>query len=147
MRRMWINQPSTSQPLHKYHGQNVLAEDKNYDDTGVVVWTLSGSVTSFVVPILALSAGWRGQAPFEQPKPCLHKRLRIIYYRAVGRHPKGPAYAGEHWDTVCETCGEAGGLVWYSSLDAPPGWEYADKYVRKPVYDKTTGKISYREVN
>jgi hypothetical protein len=42
IRRMWINQPSTSQPLHHLHGTNVLAVE---DDRGAIkerpqVWIL-----------------------------------------------------------------------------------------------------------
>lgn len=55
MRRMWINQPSTLQPLHHLHGVNVLAE-------GTKVYFLSGPTISMEVPTNPnpLSEGWVG---------------------------------------------------------------------------------------
>lgn len=57
--RMWINQPSSLQPLHHLHATNVLAQP----DTGRTarVWFLSGDVVSQQVPREALSPGWRSQ--------------------------------------------------------------------------------------
>ena len=55
--RMWINQPSTLQPLHRLHGTNVLAQTDN--NTTSRVWFLSGDVISQQVPVNALSWGWR----------------------------------------------------------------------------------------
>lgn len=52
MTRMWINQPSTLQPLHHLHGTNVLAQ-------GTRVWFLAGDVISMEVPPNVLSKGWR----------------------------------------------------------------------------------------
>lgn len=49
--RMWINQPSTLQPLHHLHGTNVLA-------VGRRVYFLSGPVISMMVPERVLSRGW-----------------------------------------------------------------------------------------
>lgn len=59
MERMWVNQPSTSQPLHKYHGQNVL-----YDRKGQTLYFCRGSVISMMVPTnpLPLSFGWQTQS-------------------------------------------------------------------------------------
>lgn len=54
MTRMWINQPSTLQPLHHLHGTNVLSEDGTNR-----IWFLSGPVISMVVPHNVLSLGWR----------------------------------------------------------------------------------------
>lgn len=62
-RRCWINQPSTLQPLHKYHGQNVLAVP--YTDDSQAVYFLSGGVISMVVPSLALSEDWTTPDPDE----------------------------------------------------------------------------------
>ncbi len=56
MARMWINQPSTLQPLHKLHGVRVLACPDT--DTAMRAYFLSGSVISMQVPHEALSAGW-----------------------------------------------------------------------------------------
>ena len=57
LQRMWINQPSTLQPLHRLHGTNVLATP----DAGKVhiVYFLSGDVISQQVPPNVLSKGWR----------------------------------------------------------------------------------------
>lgn len=55
MKRMWINQPSKLQPLHEYHGLNVLAaQDKN----GVTIYPVTGDVISMVPPDGVLSEGW-----------------------------------------------------------------------------------------
>lgn len=54
--RMWINQPSKLQPLHRLHGTNVLAHP---DTDGVHrVYFLFGDVVSQQVPSEALSRGW-----------------------------------------------------------------------------------------
>lgn len=58
MARMWINQPSTLQPLHKMHGTRVLACPDT--DTTMRAYFLSGNVISMQVPREALSAGWPG---------------------------------------------------------------------------------------
>lgn len=55
--RMWINQPSTLQPLHHLHGINVLAVHE-YDDT-YRIYFLSGPIVSQQVFASALSPGWR----------------------------------------------------------------------------------------
>jgi len=53
---MWINQPSTLQPFHNLHGQNVLAEK----DWGMMrVYFLSGDIISQRMPVECLSKGWR----------------------------------------------------------------------------------------
>lgn len=54
--RFWINQPSTSQPLHAQHGMNVLAAP--FADGQHVVYCVSGDVISTVVPSECLSPGW-----------------------------------------------------------------------------------------
>lgn len=53
MERMFINQPSTLQPLHKYHGMNVLLNPK--DGT---VYPVEGPIHSMMVPSDCLSMGW-----------------------------------------------------------------------------------------
>jgi len=55
---MWINQPSTQQPLHHLHGTNVLAVHE-YGYT-FYVFFLSGPVHGMQVPMTALSRGWTG---------------------------------------------------------------------------------------
>lgn len=55
--RMWINQPSTLQPMHHLHGTNVLAIPDT--DSTMRIFFLSGGVVSQQAPISALSPGWR----------------------------------------------------------------------------------------
>lgn len=57
--RMWINQPSTIQPLHSLHGTNVLAMTKGAD---CVIYYLSGDTISSVVSRECLSPGWINSA-------------------------------------------------------------------------------------
>jgi hypothetical protein len=61
LERMWINQPSTLQPLHKLHGTNVLAR-REYDDT-LQIFFLSGDVVSQQAKSLWLSPGWQPVTP------------------------------------------------------------------------------------
>jgi hypothetical protein len=57
MKRVWVNQPSTLQPYHEWHGQNLLAvvEDERYSR----VYFLSGPVVSMQMLTPALSEGWK----------------------------------------------------------------------------------------
>lgn len=57
MKRMWIDQPSTHQPLHHLHGTNVLAVPE-FGNT-VRVYFLSGDIVSRQVGALCVSEGWR----------------------------------------------------------------------------------------
>ena len=62
MKTMWINQPSTLQAYHEYHGINVWANMKPYfrADSGRVyvdIYLLDGS--SMIIDRNALSEGWR----------------------------------------------------------------------------------------
>ena len=57
--RMWINQPSTSQPLHHLHGIKVLATPES-NDFGVRVYFLDGDTVSMNVSANVLSDGWNG---------------------------------------------------------------------------------------
>jgi len=55
-RRAWINQPSTQQTAHKWHGVNVLATD---DGEGFSrVYFTSGDIISARLPTPCLSDGW-----------------------------------------------------------------------------------------
>lgn len=57
MKRMWINQPSTLQPYHHHHGENVLADVDNE-----IVYFLHGAVISMRVPWVlwnVLANGWK----------------------------------------------------------------------------------------
>lgn len=56
MKRMWINQPSTLQSLHKMHGVRVLACPDT--DTTMRAYLISGDIISMQVPRQALSDGW-----------------------------------------------------------------------------------------
>lgn len=54
--RMWVNQPSTLQPLHHLNGTNVLAVHEHGDTWRI--YFLSGDVSSQQAPRAALSRGW-----------------------------------------------------------------------------------------
>jgi hypothetical protein len=55
-KRAWINQPSENQPLHRLHGQNVLAIRER---EGIArVYPTSGQVESLEVLENCLSSGW-----------------------------------------------------------------------------------------
>ena len=56
--RFWINQPSTLQPLHKWHGVNVIAPINDGRDWCYAYFT-SGNTISMQVSRLELSPGWR----------------------------------------------------------------------------------------
>lgn len=62
MKRMWINQPSSLESYHKWHGIQVLAM-REYDDT-YMVYFLEGQVISMQISRYALSEGW----PHEENK-------------------------------------------------------------------------------
>lgn len=57
LKRMWINQPSTLQPDHKYHGTNVLIEKDN-DEEYIDMYFTSGLIISMRIARLSLSNGW-----------------------------------------------------------------------------------------
>ncbi len=67
LKRCWINQPSTSQPFHVLHGENVLAIKKSVmidgmkveTDTVSRIYFLSGDVISQDIFTVALSPGWK----------------------------------------------------------------------------------------
>ena len=57
-KRMWVNQPSTLQPLHNLHGTNVLAI---LEREGIYrIYFLFGPVISQEAFALWLSDGWTG---------------------------------------------------------------------------------------
>ena len=64
--RMWVNQPSTSQPMHELHGKNVLAVP-DYPGS-MTIYHLSGEIISSSALSLWLSPGWVNKRPldFEQ---------------------------------------------------------------------------------
>lgn len=65
VRRMWINQPSTIQPLHHLHGLNVLAYEEH--PGAWRCFPLHGDVVSFQALSLCLSPGWRPAAAPSSP--------------------------------------------------------------------------------
>lgn len=57
--RKWINQPSTSQQLHKLHGTQVLCAENEIDSPlFVTIYFLNGPVISMRVLKICLSDGW-----------------------------------------------------------------------------------------
>jgi len=58
LKRMWINQPSTSQPLHHLHGTNVLAYLEPKCKNTYRIYFLSGSIVSQQCQRNSLSEGW-----------------------------------------------------------------------------------------
>lgn len=93
MQRMWINQPSTSQPYHEYHGQRVLVD---FDDrNSPMVYFLSGDTLAMQMDRLALSRGWpRGTGIDDNPAtaPALQqlKQRHRPPYRVSGDYIIGP---------------------------------------------------------
>lgn len=57
MRRMWINQPSTLQPLHDLHGKNVLASEEIRPGTVIIYFLLPGNISE-ECQTSCLSHGW-----------------------------------------------------------------------------------------
>lgn len=66
LQRMWINQPSTSQPHHKLNGTNVLACPIPNRPGQMLVYFLSGNITSMEMLSLCLSNGWLDTKKLEQ---------------------------------------------------------------------------------
>lgn len=60
--RMWINQPSTSQPLHSLHGRNVLAVREDKDSNLYRIYFLTGATISMNAHKNSLSWGWKGES-------------------------------------------------------------------------------------
>lgn len=55
--RMWINQPSTLDPHHALHGNNVLARRVTVD--AMEIFFLAGDEVSLQVGLNVVSPGWR----------------------------------------------------------------------------------------
>lgn len=57
-RRCWINQPSTNQQFHQYHGSKVIAIE--VDENTTEIFFVYGDVISMQIPndIPILSEGW-----------------------------------------------------------------------------------------
>lgn len=59
LERMWINQPSSLQPLHKLHGTNVIADlEEELHSNAITIYFLAGSVISQRCTKNCLSSGW-----------------------------------------------------------------------------------------
>lgn len=59
LERMWVNQPSTLQPDHKYSRKNVLCDPKKVSDKGYLdVYFTEGPIVSCRMHISSLSKGW-----------------------------------------------------------------------------------------
>lgn len=57
LRRMWVNQPSNLQPLHKLHGTNVLACTEY--NAIMKMYFLNGPIISQQCDVSCLSEGWK----------------------------------------------------------------------------------------
>ena len=61
MNRYCVNQPSSLQSCHAFHGQNVIAPE-NMDGaigSSVTVYFIVGPVISAILPKESLSRGWK----------------------------------------------------------------------------------------
>lgn len=63
LRRVWINQPSTKQVDHKFHGLNGLIAIKEWNSSDLFIdfWPTSGDVVSMRIAKLSLSYGWKSE--------------------------------------------------------------------------------------
>ena len=66
MSRHWINQPSTTQPLHDLNGSNVIGPRTLTNDP-VTIYFTSGDIISMIIKPLCLSPGWRKPTPPKEP--------------------------------------------------------------------------------
>ena len=60
MKRMWVNQPSTLQPYHKFDRMRVLVPE-NTVPGAVRVYFTEGPIISTMMNPMALSGGWPSQ--------------------------------------------------------------------------------------
>ena len=68
MERRWINQPSTLQPYHRWHGVNVL-----FDRLKDRAWFLSGPVSNITCESRYTSPGWREEGYPSEPREGLYR--------------------------------------------------------------------------
>ncbi len=99
MNRMWINQPSTAQDLHKMHGTNVLA-DYNDEEQTVQIWLLAGETVSMQVPTSALSNGWLAQKQEKSGQPSMFKNFQNFHRNLCDRFGYHHDEADWHRDQV-----------------------------------------------
>ena len=60
-KRAWINQPSSLQPWHNWHGKRVLAVQYGPNDDAGMVFPVEGNIESARMPakhLICLSPGW-----------------------------------------------------------------------------------------
>lgn len=130
--RCWINQPSTLQPLHARHGENVLAVP--YTPGSHAIYTLWGASTGSIVPSNALSIGW------VEPTPVLDLSQEAweSIQQAASEAPWMPAeYMMNEW--VSDVCAFL--------RDPRPSQEYSDKYLTTLIttYGDQLSKCDMRE--
>jgi hypothetical protein len=71
LRRMWVDQPSTLQHAHKYHGAHVLVVEEELAREKIVqVWFASGDVISTMMDRIALSNGWPTKSNIVTSEAC-----------------------------------------------------------------------------
>ena len=58
LKRYWIDQPSTLQPLHHMNGTNVIVDDSELQNVTCTVAPVSGDTITMQVPRIVLSKGW-----------------------------------------------------------------------------------------
>lgn len=58
MKRCWINAPSTFDPYHNLHGENVLVSVSELRNELPTVYFVRGPVVSQLVPRSSLRPGW-----------------------------------------------------------------------------------------
>lgn len=92
--RMWVNQPSASQPCHHMHGYRVLAIMSTWTDSSVRVYFADGPFISAELSPIVLSRGWPEISRFDRAVSAL---------RSIVRHagkPLGPCDHLEKPETV-----------------------------------------------
>ena len=75
IKRMWVNQPSTLQPYHQFHGRRVLADlsDKTFEHSVSVYW-LEGPVENQQMLKSSLSDGWPEPNPRKNDQETVRER-------------------------------------------------------------------------
>lgn len=112
LQRMWINQPSTSQPLHKLHGTNVLACHIPNRPGHMLIYFLSGDVISMEALSLCLSNGWLDTRKLEKSQENLDlakKFIKVLQHEAIERDNEIHALRNqlallEHYSKHLHTC-------------------------------------------
>jgi len=86
--RLWINQPSTLQPDHEYHGTNVWADEDEWDfgEEYLDVWLSDANVHSMRIARSSLSRGWTETSLTELLRETKAAVLKSLTSGAV--HPK-----------------------------------------------------------